>query len=308
MQMGTKQIAGILIFLVISMVGLGRLTSSDLDKEAENKTKKMFKRNRYGIIEGAEPIIYKAGHKQAIILIHGFESTPAVFKDLVSDIKYRANSDIYVPLLPYNGRDLQTLSKTDNRVVVNFIDSFIAAVSRKYPKVVVVGLSYGGAKLAKLAAENKIPPNVNLVFYAPAFHINSNTIKNRNLARLYNQWRSYCGYTILGCGLPNYASADEEAKPEFAKQKDFVYVDIPALISLYQFDLENRDKLGEIQRAHSIIMAEDDNQVNYSKIKGVCVKNNKFCKFYSFKSGKHLIHWGKNKQLFEDLLINIANH
>ena len=308
MQKKTQKYIGISIFLVVSIIGLARLTSEDLDKQAEATTQKMFKRNKYGIIEGAEPIIYKNGYNQAIILIHGFESTPAVFKDLVHDIKGQANSDIYVPLLPYDGRDLQTLSKTDDHVVVNYIDELISDISKKYQRVIVVGLSYGGAKLAKLAATNKIPPNVTLIFYAPSFYITSNTLMNRNLATIYRQWRNYCNNTILGCGLPNYASADEEAEPQFAKQKDFNYIDIHALLALYRFDLENRGTLGKIHRTHSIIMAEDDNQVNYNKIKGICVKNNEYCKFYSFKSGRHLIHWGKNKQSFENLLVKIANN
>lgn len=307
MKIGKMRIAWILVFLVVSVFGLARLSSSNIDDKVEANSEKLYKLDRYGIIEGAEPIIYKDGYDNALVLIHGFGSTPAVFTDLINDIKYQAKSDIYAPLLPYAGRTLQTMSKTDSQVVVNFIDSFIEEVSKRYKKVVVVGLSYGGAKLAKLASENKIPPNVTLVFYAPALYLKTNTFFQRNLTRLYSQWRDYCDYTMLGCEYPTYPSADDTAKPEFAKQKDFHVVNIPALLTMYQFDLKNRGDFDKIHRPYNIIMAVDDNRVNYNKIKGVCYKNNRYCKFYSFSSGRHLIHWGKNKQAFEKLLLNIVN-
>lgn len=302
-----NKLAWILVFLVISIFGLARLTSNDLDNKVEAASKKLYKLDKYGIIEGAEPIIYKDGFDRALVLIHGFGSTPAAFTDLINDIKYQVQSDIYAPLLPYAGRTLQTMSQTDSQVVVNFIDSLIEQISKRYKKVVVVGLSYGGAQLAKLASQNKIPPNVSLVFYSPALYLHSNTFVNRNLARIYSQWRDYCDYTMLGCEYPSYQSADDTAKEQFAKQKDFHVVDIPALLTMYQFDLKNRGDFNKIHRPYNIIMAVDDNRVNYNKIKGICYKNNKYCKFYSFSSGKHVIHWGKNKQAFEKLLINIVN-
>lgn len=307
MNIKITKAAWILVFLVISIFGLARLSSSDLDNKVEKESKKLYKLDKYGIIEGAEPIVYKDGYDRALVLIHGFGSTPAVFTDLINNIKYQARSDIYAPLLPYAGRTLQTMSKTDSQVVVNFIESFIDEVSKKYKKVVVVGLSYGGAMLAKIASDNKIPPNVRLIFYSPALYIKSNTFLQRNLTRLYSQWRDYCDYTMLGCEYPTYPSADDEARPKFAKQKDFHVVDIPALLTMYKFDLKNRGDFDKIHRPYNIIMAIDDNRINYNKIKGICYKNNKYCKFYSFSSGRHLIHWGKNKKAFEKLLLNIVN-
>ncbi len=301
-----KKAIWIAIFVIISMLGLARLSSGELDKKADLLIEQMYKHDQHGVIDGAQSIIYQAGNNQAIIFIHGFASTPLAFADLINDIKDKANSDIYAPLLPYDGRNLQTLSKTNNQVVLNYLDNLITQISKMYKKVTIVGLSYGGARLAKLAADNKIPNNATLILYAPALYLKSNNFIQINLAKAYTHWRKYCDSTILGCEYPSYQSADETGKQQFTKQKDFPYLNIPALLTMYKFDLDNRDILNNINRPYNIIIAKDDNRVSYSKIKEICYKNNKYCRLYSFYSGKHLIHWGKNKHEFESLLLKIS--
>lgn len=300
-----KSITGLTIFVIVSILGMAHILSKELDKKAEIATNNTYERNENGIIIGAESISYQAQKQQAIIFIHGFASTPRVFTSLINDLKNKANSDIYAPLLPYNGRDLQTLSQTDNQVVLNYLEKIISSFAKIYKKITIVGLSYGGAQLTKLVADNKIPENATIVLYAPGFYITANNFLQRNFAKIYKTWRNYCNYKILGCGFPNYESADSTAKPQFAIQKDFSYLDIPAVITMFEFDLQNRDLIKQIQRPFNIIIAEDDNRVSYPKIKNDCNINNKYCKLYTFPSGKHIIHWGKNKQKFEELLLKI---
>jgi esterase/lipase len=293
------------ILIIILLLGTLYILGKELDKKDEIETNNTFKRNSNGIIVGAESIRYQAQHEQAIIFIHGFSSTPSVFAELINDIKYKADSDIYAPLLPYNGRDLKTLSQTDNQVVLDYLEHLVSNFARIYKKITIVGLSYGGAQLTKLVADKKIPENATIIIYAPGFYITANNFLQRNFAKVYKTWRSYCDYKILGCDSPNYSSADTYAKPQFAEQKDFPYINIPALITMFEFDLKNRDLIQKINRPFNLIIAEDDSRVSYAKIKNACDINHKYCKLYSFSSGKHIIHWGKNKQKFEELLLKI---
>ena len=76
---------------------------------------------------------------------------------------------------------------------------------------------------------------------------------------------------------------------------------------MYRLDLNNRQAIAEIDRPHSMIVAVDDNRVSYDQLKQSCEQNKKYCHFYSFKSGKHLIHLGANKDAFEKLIIELAN-
>jgi esterase/lipase len=296
---------GIVIFIAIFLVGLFRLSSIYLDNEAEERVEKMYPRDKNGVIEGLQSISIKQGKDKAILLIHGFADSPAVFADLIIDIKNKSNSDIYAPLLPFDGRNLQTLTKSNNQILLSSINQTIQNLSEKYQSLTVVGMSYGGALLAKLAYEKKIPENVKLVFYSPGFYIKSNNYIGRTIAEVYSYWRKYCDYSILGCGSPSYASADAVAKPQFKKQKPFKYVDVPALLTMYKFDLQNRLDLGAIHRPYSIIIAKDDNRISYEKIKSACYDNKKYCRLYSFPSGRHMIHWGANKEKFEDLILKL---
>lgn len=305
MEKNSKRHIKIGLCAIILILGIGHILGKNLDKEAEVVTNDAFKRDSNGIIVGADSIYYQAQKQQAIIFVHGFASTPRVFAELIKDIKDKANGDIYAPLLPYNGRDLQTLSQTDNQVVLNYLEQLISNFAKIYQKITIVGLSYGGAQLTKLVADNKIPANATIVLYAPGFYITANNFFQRNFAKVYKTWRDYCDYKIFGCSSPNYTSADSIAKPQFASQKDFDYVSIPAVIKMFEFDLQNRDLLKKIRRPFKIIIAENDTRVSYTKIKNDCKINHKYCKLYSFSSGKHLIHWGKNKQKFEGLLLKI---
>lgn len=297
-----KSIIWGVVFTIIFILGLTRLYSLYLDKNAEIKVDKMYPRDKKGIVQGMQSISIKKGEEKAILMIHGFGDSPAIFSNLIQDMQTTYSSDIYAPLLPFNGRNLQELSKSNNEDLLRYIDTNIHSLTNEYKEVTVVGMSYGGALLAKLAYENKVPENVKLVFYSPAFYIKSNSFLGRNVAKLYSYWRDYCDYKVLGCGSPNYASGDISARAKLTEEKSFKYVDVPALLSMYKFDLNNRIELGKIKRPYSIIMAVDDNRVSYKDIKDSCDNNQKYCKLYSFSSGKHLLHLGENQKPFTNLL------
>lgn len=329
----------IILTLTILTIGLLKILGINLDKEAEMRSEKMYAYNKNdfrllskpttkskvqgesapqfssavefekkSIIKGAESIIIKNkdnAESSVIIFIHGFASSPAAFSSLIKDIKTKTKSDIYAPLLPFHGRNLQTLTKLDNQILLNYLDNLLQHLAKTYKNVTVVSLSFSGALTAKLAFDNKIPNNVKIILYSPAFYIKSNNLPKRSIAKIYSYWRNYCNYNLLGCGYPSYSSADAYAKPEFAKEKSFKYVNLKSLLTMYKFDSQNQSILSLISRHYDIIIAADDNRVSYDRIKFMCNKNSKYCHLHSFKSGKHMIHWGKNKEKFINTILQI---
>ena len=291
------------IILVMSLV---RISGQLLDKQAEQRVQNMYARDDKGIIQGLQSITELQRKKRAILIVHGFMDSPASFADLVDDIKNRVDSDIYVPLLPFHGRDLKSASQFNNKIISDDLDHTINTLAKKYQSLTVIGMSYGGALLTALVNEKKVPDTVHVILYAPGFFLKTNTFSGRMEAHVYGWWRNYCNYAALGCIFPSYPSGDDVSRPMFDKAKSLQYVTISALLKLYQFDLNNRKELGNIHRPYSLIIAVDDNRVSYDKTKAACKTNQPYCHFYSFSSGKHIIHWGANKKKFEDLLVKLV--
>ena len=298
---------GMVLFVIIISMSLIRLSGVILDNNAETRVQKMYVRDKNGVIDGLQSITLIRGKQRAILFVHGFLDSPVVFAELVDDIKNKVNSDIYVPLLPFHGRDLKSAAQFNNKIILDSLDQTINTLAKKYQSLTVVGLSYGGALLTTLVNEHKIPDTVHLILYAPAFFLKSNTYWTRAEAHIYGWWRMYCNYQALGCGSPSYSSGDAVSRPMFDKEKSLQYVVIPAVLQLYQFDLEHRRGLSDIHRPYSLIIAVDDNRVSYEETKAACAANQPYCHFYSFSSGKHNIHWGANKNKFETLLVKLLS-
>jgi esterase/lipase len=246
------------------------------------------------------------GHKKAIILIHGFLESPSIFANILPDLKNRLAADIYLPLLPYHGRNLEIAAQFNAAVASDFLSAYIDKVAAKYQSVTVLGLSVGGAILIKLTLENRLPKNVHIVLYSPAIYLLSNTTKGQWIAQTYTLWRKYCNYKKLSCFVPAFESADETARPLFYKEQSLQYKVVPALIEAYALDNALRSKFADISQPFDVIIAKDDNRVNVKAIEAAC-KENTNCSIHLLPSGKHLPHWGKDKKAFIDTLVNIVN-
>lgn len=295
----------IYIFLLILMLIL--FTGKMLDYEAERVVNNLYFRDHDGIISGLQSVELKRGQRHALVLLHGFFESPQIFFMLIDDLKDNVKADIYAPTMPFQVRDLQTGANLKSDLVVKEVRNYLYKLSQKYQTITVVGLSFGGAVLTDLAEKNELPNNLNMILFAPAIYLKTNTFKGRLGAQAYGLWRKYCNYHSLGCKLPSYESGDSEAQEMMKTEKTLQYNVIPALLEMYKLDLANRQGFSDIQRPYSLIVAEDDNRVSYDKQKADCIKNKAFCTFYSFPSGKHLIHWGQNKKAVADLLIELIN-
>lgn len=297
----------IITSIVILVLFLFWFCGKLLDWEAERIVDQLYVRDQQGVIQGLQSIaIVGKNHSTALVLIHGLMDSPTVFSDIAHDVAQRTDLDVYVPLLPLHGKNLQTAAQLDNNVVNAYLQQYIANLAKKYPKLVVLGFSYGGAMLVNLAYNNKLPANVQIILCAPAVFITSNTFIGYAKAYIYALWRNYCNYPAMGCRFPSYDSGDETTKSKFDEEKSLHYNVASATLQLYKFDRENRSVINNIHRPYTVIFAADDNRVDYLQEKTACLNNKNYCRLYTFPTGRHMLYWGKNQKAFENLLIKLA--
>lgn len=294
----------LVLFIVLFFIWF---TGTLLDLEAERAVLQMYPRDKNGVIEGGQSFVINNHHRNALVFVHGFQETPAIFLDIAHDIQNKVNADIYAPLLAFHGRDLQTASQFDNQVIMDELQHYIEQLAASYDCVTVVGLSYGGSLLTALMIKDVLPKNVKIVLYAPAIYVKTNTFTNRLLSSIFGLWRNYCNYSTLSCQYPVYDSADETFVPVINKEITLHYKVISAIKQLYALDLQNRQGFTDIHRPYSLLLAVDDNRVSYAQQKDACDKNKQYCHLYSFSSGRHMIHYGAHKTEFENLIMKLAS-
>jgi esterase/lipase len=286
-----------LAFIVMALIAL-RVVGFFLDQEAERTIGQLFELDADGIIKGAEAKSYQNNHKRALALIHGHMETPGIWEEIFDKGKSLDSFDIYTLLMPYHGKTLQIAKELNNQVVYEHFKTQIAALAKKYEKITVVGLSYGGLQLAILAKNNDLPENVNVVLYGPATHILTNDFLGLLTARFYQfGFRDYCNYDhppLFPCKYPVLESGDDMAQETLKKEISLRYRVIPAIAEMYVLDNASRGVIKNIKRSFSILIAKDDNRVNYEIIKEECSQNS-HCSLTTFPSGKHVIHYGKWK-------------
>jgi len=291
-----------LVTVLLAILGAGKI----LDWQAEQIVEKLYPRDQQGIIKGLESISIKRQYSAALLLLHGFGSSPAVFAEMIDTAK-KQKLDIYAPLLPYHGRNLQTFAQLDNEEVVQYAADDIYKLSRQYSQVTVLGFSYSGAILIELLKRNLIPTNVQIILYAPGVYIKGNNTNGDLLLNTYSAWRDYCNYPALGCDMRSNASGDDNAKEYFMNEKSFGYVVTPAVKQLYKMDSDNRNYLSKIQQPFYLIMARDDNRISYEEVAKAC-KNRSNCRLHIFPSGRHYLLLSKYKRDFNGLVTQIATN
>ena len=281
-----------------------------LDLEAERLVHQLYARDQQGIIVGNQSI-KKVGIEshRAIILFHGFLDSPHVFQEVIEKLEKTHEIDIYAPLLPYHAKDLETASQLNNAKVLDAMQKAIEDIAKKYPCVTVVGHSYSGALLIKLAHEGKLPKNIHLVLYSPALFIKINTPINQVRNHIYGLWRNYCNYELFGCQF-NPQSGDEFSQNKLYSEKNLKYRVVSAVNQLFDMDVQQREHLKQLNINFSIIIAKNDNRVSYQDIAKQCALNKLHCEMLAFEDGKHMLHYGKHQDDFINFIhqITLSNH
>jgi pimeloyl-ACP methyl ester carboxylesterase len=276
-----------------------------LDGEAERVVQQLYPRTPEGIIKGLEPIAIKNGHPHAMILIHGLLESPETYHNFIEHTRLPARSDVHVSLLPFHGRDLSTARQLDNHVILRFLEDYIRSIGRGYGTVVVMGHSYGGALLAKLARQGVLPQGARVILYAPAIYADQNDLLGRVRVHGYGLFRRYCNYDALGCSFPVYVSGDAEARGYFEGKRSLRYQVVPATLEVFRLDREMRGSFRATPIPFDLILAADDNRVDAPRLVRDCQANSN-CHLHVFPSGRHVLHEGRHRKAFEDLVLRLV--
>jgi len=296
----------IFLFIII-LLGLFLFSGLGLDYQAEQKVVNKFRRNSHNVINSMATIIDKHKSSTALVMIHGFSSSPVVFKSLINELDKSYNFDIFAPLLPFHGRDLQQMSNFDNNDVTKYIDNYLANLAHKYNKVIVIGFSYGAAQLIDLSYKNKLANNIDMILFSPAIYLQTNTLMGNLTVQAYSLWRKYCDYNILGCALSPTPSGDDYAQKNYLQYIESInYEVMPAIKQLYKYDKQNHHKLSKLHQHFYILMARDDNRIAFENVEHECSINTS-CEMFAFNNGKHYFFLGQDRRLVVDKLKILIN-
>ncbi|OGV33192.1 MAG: hypothetical protein A3E88_04825 [Legionellales bacterium RIFCSPHIGHO2_12_FULL_35_11] len=114
----------------------------------------------------AEVDIVKSDSGTALLLLHGFASSPAIYRELIP--KLDCYDRIYCPVLPGHAESIQAFAKCSSYEWVQTALHSFEMLSKNYAKVDVLGLSLGGL-LASIVASVYTPNHLYLL--APALKL-----------------------------------------------------------------------------------------------------------------------------------------
>ena len=119
----------------------------------------------YPILEGAEPWIHEGDGPNGVLVIHGFTGNPSSMRGLAEAVA-SAGFHVEMPRLPGHGTDLEEMLTTRWADWLGEAEAAYQRIAARSEKVVVAGLSMGGALALRLGADH--PEIAGLVCVNPA--------------------------------------------------------------------------------------------------------------------------------------------
>jgi esterase/lipase len=252
-----------------------------------------------GAMIGEEAVEIKRGDAQAaLIIIHGYTSSPSRFHHLITFLKSSAvDVDIYAPLLPFHGRALEEFKSFNNDEIKKFVKAFLDTKAKEYKKLVVIGESYGAAVLADLLQTSGQYPNAKFIFSSPGIFLNCNTAMQRMQIFMASKFMDYCP----SCYGPYTTDQYSKIHARYAQKHGVVC--FKSFGEMLKMDLIARQALTKIQNPYTIIASRDDDVVNIQALESTCAQN-MHCTSFIFDDGGHFVHWGKYEENYKEYLLN----
>lgn len=113
--------------------------------------------------------IHNNPHGRAILLLHGFTSSPAVFREIIPALN---NYDaIYCPILPGHAKSIESFAKATSEQWLDCSYNAYLSLAANYAKIDVLGLSLGGILALNISQQFAIN---HLYLLAPALKLHTN--------------------------------------------------------------------------------------------------------------------------------------
>lgn len=195
--------------------------------------------------------IRKEGRQRAILLIHGFTSSPYVYHELIPHLtQYDA---IVCPLLPGHGESMAAFAEVDAQEWLHAVETHCESLLKEYKEVDVLGLSLGGILATHLGMRY---PLHHLYLLAPALALTINIPVNLSFIRLLRaigirQLRN------IGGGI----CREDSAELTFRK--------IPLQSAWTMLNLIRAFQLGPLRCPTDLFLAEHDQTVDSHRVKNM---------------------------------------
>lgn len=201
-----------------------------------------------GIIAGAEPRTYGASTGRALLLIHGYNDSPASLDGIARKL-HAAGWTVRLPLMPGHGRALRAFDAwTAEELIAQARDEY-DQLRATHATVVIGGLSMGGAIATWLAAEAEAD---GLILYAPMLFVPKPMEVAVSTARLWGLVTKY----IAGGGRRSIR--DPEAQ---ARMISYGCSTRRSLEALDRIARETTVRLGFVHEPTLVIQSEEDNRL-----------------------------------------------
>lgn len=113
--------------------------------------------------------LIRAPSGKALLLLHGFSSSPAVFRELMP--AFSAYDAVYCPVLPGHAESIERFATVTAEEWLSASENLTAEIIKKYSKLDVMGLSLGGLLGCHLATKFNLN---HLYLLAPALYLQFN--------------------------------------------------------------------------------------------------------------------------------------
>lgn len=291
-----KKIIKIVIVSLVAVIVMALSYNYFADRllETIHRSSKPF--DSEGVIIGEEAVEIKRGGNVALIIVHGYTSSPSRFYKFIEFLKVNAqHADIYAPLLPFHGKGLEEFKSFNNEEIEQFVKKFLDKKSKEYKKIVVIGESYGALVLADILQSSQYP-NATIIFSSPGFFLQCNTPMMRAKMYIASKIMDYCP----SCYGPY--TTDEYSKVHARYAQKHGVVCFKSFLELLKLDLVTSEALSHSQSPFTIIASKDDDVVDIKKLENACSQNPKCTPFF-VPDGGHFVHWGKYSEEYKAYLL-----
>ena len=164
-------------------------------------------------------------NQRALLLLHGFSSTPAVFRYLLPSLSgYDA---IICPALPGHADNLDAFAQAKASDWLSAVERICADLSKEFKQVDVMGLSIGGLLACHLSHQFKLN---HLYLLAPALDLHLAIHRNLRLAKALN----WLGFSKLRSAAGNMVS-NQHCEISYRQLPIPTVIEVLTLIQQFQF-------------------------------------------------------------------------
>lgn len=165
------------------------------------------------------------GTNRALLILHGFSSSPAVYRYIIPNIK---NYDAIVcPILPGHAESIEAFSQAKATDWINAATEACSELIKKYKKVDILGLSLGGLLACKLSQQFTLN---HLYLLAPALKLHIKIEFTLKLA----QFLRFLGFSNIRNAAGNMLSK-EHAEIAYKKLPISTIIEMLSLAKQYQW-------------------------------------------------------------------------